>query len=726
MIQMNQSQGTTNPSDSFLEHPDFKKPDFNMLNGFYTDADSADQAVFAEQRSNILLVAGEHYTRKGTNLFRRIRDTKDLSNEQKLRLTKNHIQKICKIYANNILAMNPGVGFEPKDETSIHDQKVSEIHHSVWRDAIERYSLADKMDDWCDSFVQIGEVAVKLFYDPTLGTIKDYENVIDPATGQPAMDLAGQFVKDKTKPIMTGEFVFEEVYGFNLLRPPECKDMKKAEWLCIRKMVDTKELMKKITNEELRAKIGSDQDETYMIFDALAGGYKKSSKQTMVREFYFRPSIIYPQGYFYITTKDGVIAEGELPGGYFPIIFAAFDKIQTTPRGRSPIKTMRPYQVEINRCASKIAEHHITLGDDKLLLQNGTKASAGMSIPGIRTINYTGAKPEVIQGRDGSQYVNTMTANIIELYQVMMVYEDMEEKGDGKLDPYILLYRSAKSKKKFQRYIARFERFLIEIVQLYLKLAKIHLPDDALITKIGKNEQVNIPEFRMMKDTCYEVNIEAQSDDIETKIGKQVFLNHALQYIGQNLKPEDVGKIMKQMPFANVDESFDDFTIDYDTSVNDILALDRGEQPPINQYDNHEYCIKRLTLRTRKPDFKFLAPNIQRNYYAKIALHEKFQARKILEMKRMEQGLIPTGGALITVDFYTNSPTQSGGIKAEKAKLPYESVAWLIKQLEAQGSTQEALAQMSGGAQEEIARMVNGQAGLPGAHIPFRPPQMAG
>ena len=37
-----------------------------------------------------------------------------------------------------------------------------------------------------------------------------------------------------------GEFVFEEIYGFNLLRPPECKDMRKAAWLCIRKMVDKK------------------------------------------------------------------------------------------------------------------------------------------------------------------------------------------------------------------------------------------------------------------------------------------------------------------------------------------------------------------------------------------------------------------------------------------------------------------------------------------------------
>lgn len=693
----------TDPSE-FLE-----KPDINKLNGYYTDGDSADQDIFAEMRSNVLLVAGDHYNKRQARFYKRIRDTRDLSQEQKLRLTKNHVQKICKIYANNILSMNPGVGFTPKDEQSLHDQKVASMHHSVWRNAYERYYLQDKMDDWVDSFVQIGEVAVKLFYDPNLGSVKGYEAQTDPETGNPMMNEFQQEIPDESKPVFEGEFVFEEVYGFNLLRPPECKDMRKAEWLCIRKMTNRNELLRRFKgNDKIETMLRSDQDETYMIFDALNGGYKKSTRQTMIREYYFRPSLLFPNGYFYITTKDGILSEGELPGGLFPIIFAAFDKVQTTPRGRSGIKTMRPYQAEINRASSKIAEHQITLGDDKLLIQNGTKVSAGSQLPGIRSVNFTGAAPTVLQGRSGEQYLSYLQSQISELYQVMMVAEDSMQE-EGKLDPYILLFRSAKQKKKFQRYIARFEKFLIELVHLYLRLAKIHLPDDAVVWAVGKNEQVNIPEFRELPDTCYEIKIEAQSDDIETKLGKQIVLNHALQYVGNQLKPEDIGKLMRQMPFANFDASFDDMTIEYDSSLNDMLALDRGEKPPVGQYEDHKYQMSRLSLRTKKADFRFLSPQVQQNYFQKINLHQQFEAKNQLSIQRAEQGFIPTGGYLVTCDFYLKDPTDSTGLKTKRARVPYQAMEWLLQQLEVQGQNQQALEGMSQGLLAQTADIMGAQ-----------------
>lgn len=700
MLMTNQDAANNNSgSDEDID----KLPDISTLNGFYTDGDTCDQDIFAEMRSNILLASGEHYNRRQSKFYKRIRDTKELSQEQKLRLTKNHTQKICKIYANNVLAANPDVGFTPKDENSLHDMKVTEMHHSVWRDASERYQLEDKKEEWCDSYVQVGEINVKLFWDPNLGNIAGYEPQISPESGNPFLDEYGQMVPDDKRPVMEGEFVFEEVYGFNLLRPPECKDLSKAAWLCIRKMVDKKELLRRYRkDEEKQTKIRSDQDETYVVFDALNGGYKKSVNQTMIREYYFRPSLQFPEGYYYLTTKEGILEEGTLPGGYFPIISRQYDKLKTTPRGRSPIKTMRPYQAEINRAASKMAEHQITLGDDKLLIQNGTKVSAGAALPGVRAINVTGAEPKVLPGRSGEQYLGYMQSQITELYQVMMV-DEMSADNNTQLDPYTLLFRAARDKKRFQRNIRGFNRFLVEIASLYLKLAKIHLPDDVLIWKVGKNEQLNISEFRSLPDTCYEINIEEQSEDIETKLGKQLVMNHVLQYVGPQMKPDDIGKILRQMPYANLDESMDDFTLDYDTSVNDMLALDRGEQPPINQYDNHVYMIKRLTSRTRKADFKFLTPQIQQAYFAKIDMHQQFESKNQLAIQRAEAGLIPTSGYLVTCDFYVKDPTDATGVKTRRARVPYDSMEWLINQLEAQGNGQQKLEDMNSGIQAQMA-----------------------
>ena len=685
---------------------DTKKHNISDLNALYFDGDSCDQQIFSEMRSNILLVAGEHYQRRQSYFYKRIRDSRELSHEQKMRLTKNHIQKIAKTYANNILSMNPGVGFEPKIDGDLHQQKICDLNHDIWRDAFSKYNLDDLMDDWCDEFIQTGEAIVKIFHDPKKGTITGYEQQMDEATGQPALDEVGQPIVDVNRPQYTGEFVFEEVFAFNLLRPSECKDIRRAEWLCIRKMVNKQDLMGSFNDPEIQKFIVPAADETFIIFDGALGGYKRAKNQVMVREYYFRPGWKYPKGYFFITTKEGILAEGELPGGIFPVVVMPADKVPTTPRGRSPVRIMRPYQAEINRSASKIAEHQVTLGDDKLLIQNGTKVSSGVALPGVRALNYTGMTPVILAGRDGSQYLNYMLAQVKELYEVMNVAEDSQE-IPGQLDPYTLLFRSARQKKRFQRYIKRFEKFLVEVVKTYLRLAKVHLSDEELLGAIGKKEQVNIAEYRQAKDVDFEIKVEAQSDDVETKLGKQMILNHVMQYVGPQMKPDQIGKIYRAMPYADADESFDDLLIDNDNATNEILALDRGEQPPVMENDNHEYAGKRLNARMRKPDFKFLNPMIQQNYKMKLQIHSQIDAFQKQQIQRAEQGFIPTSGLLVPCDFYVQDPSDSTGTKTRRARFPYDALNWLLNQLQAQGTAQQSMQDMPQNLQAQYAGHMN-------------------
>jgi len=680
--------------------------DIEALNALHLEGETCDVEIFSEMRSNLLLVSGEHYNRKYSNFFRRLRETKELNSEQKIRLTKNHVQKICKIYSNNIIALAPGVGFEPKNSSELSDQKAAELHESVWQDACEKYSIeTDRIDEWADCFVNIGEVATKIFYDPQGGPVTHFEQLVDEASGQPMFDQMGQPMPDKTKPVFAGAFVFEDIYGFNLRRDPSCKTMDESSYLEIQKMVPLEKLKKMFEGDpEVQKFIKESQDETFIVFDNARGGYQRVKNHAAVREYYFRQSARYPEGYFFITTKEGILAQGVLPGSIFPIVYKAYETIPTTPRGRSPIKQMRPYQVEINRSASKIAEHQITLGDDKLLIQNGTKVSPGMELPGVRSINYTGQEPGVLPGRDGSQYTQYMLSQIQELYQVMGVEEDTLKDQSGQ-EPYTLLFQAASKKRYFQRNVRRFESFLVNVCKTYLKLAKVHLPDDQTIYAVGRNEQINIPEFKNAKDICYQIKVEPQSDDIETKLGKQMVLNHALQYAGAQLKPEDMGKILRQMPYANFDESFDDLTIDYDSAVNDILALDRGQMPQVNQYDNHVYLIKRLSSRMRKADFPFLPPQVQQLYAQIIDQHQQIEAQNQLAVQRAKSGYIPTDGYMAVCDLYVPDPKDP--TTSKRARIPYSSLQWLVQQLEAQGQDLQQLEDMNQGAQAQIANKMS-------------------
>ena len=718
------TETTESPQSSFGDLP--KKHDINELNSLYLDGDSIDQEVFAEMRSNILLNSGEHYNRRQSNFYKRIRDSKELSLEQKLRLTKNHVQNICKKYVNNIMAHQPGVGFTPRVEDDLHCQKNTEFHKKLWQDAKEKYTLDDKMDDWCDDFVQVGEVTVKIFYDPNAGAILGFNPVIDEESGMPTLNEFQEAIPDPSKPVFEGMFIFEEVYGFNLLRPSECKDLRQSEWLCIRKMANKDELKARFKDQPDIAKyVVTSQDETYLVFDGSRGAYRKTKNQVMLREYYFRPCSLYPHGYFYITTKEGILSEGELPGGIFPIITAPFERIQTTPRGRSPVKHMRPYQAEINRSASKIAEHQITLGDDKLILTNTTKVSAGVSLPGVRTVNVSGGpSPTILAGRSGEQYSGYMKDNITEMYQVMNVEEDAEEVAQN-MDPYILLYRAARQKKKFGRWIKRFEKFIIEVCKTYLRLAKLQMTDDAICKAIGEDERANIPEFRNSDDLSFNINIEAEADDIETKFGKQIVFNHTLQYVGSQLTRADIGKIMREAPYANSEGAFDDMTLDYDLSEDEILALDRGETPPISQTDNHQYLLTKLKARMRKRDFRYLSPMIQNNYQQKVMAHEQFISFQLQQQQRAESGFIPTGGYSVTCQMYATDPSDPTGKKTSPVRVPYQSLQWLVQQLQAQGQGQQEIAAMDPSTQSDIMGMMNGAPRLgmppqPGG-MPMRP-----
>jgi hypothetical protein len=652
------------------------------LNDLYTDAETCDKDLFSEMRSNILLIAGDHYAKKA-QVDNIIRSRSDINEQQKVRLTQNHIQKIFKIYVNNIISAAPNVRVTPNTENDLKDKKSAQLRQSVWEHGKKRYRLRERVREWCKDYTGVGEVATKIFWDPNIGDFLGHEEVLDDE---------GQPTGEKT-PAFTGDFVFETLYGFNLLRDRNAQHMRSSPWLITRKMVDTKPLKARYKDDAEKLKfVTEEQNSTFIVFDGQSGSYSRSKNQTLLREMYIRPCMEYPQGYYYVFTQSGILEEGELPFGVFPIVWGGFEQIQTSPRARSPVKHMRPFQAEINRSFSKMAEHQITLGDDKIVVKNGTKLEHGGILPGIRGVKVTGENPTILPGRDGSQYLSYAQAKISELYSVMMVEESMVEKLSGDLDVYALLLRSASQKKMFSEYIQGFEQFLTDVCETFLKLAQHYYPDQMLIPMVGVSEYVNLDEFRNLEPMGYQITLENTSEDIETRLGKQLVLNQAIQYGGQNLTREDFGRLLQSMPFADQDSTFESMTLDDDLADNAILALDRGTPPQVHSEDNHALMIKRLTIRMRKPDFALLPPNIQHNYDQAVKQHEFFEAQRQAKAMAAKNEYIPIDGGLIACDLYVPDPKNA--LSSKRARFPQAALMWLDKQLELQGTAVDRLEQM--------------------------------
>lgn len=697
-----------------------KKHELKDLEKIYLEAESCDKEVFSEMRTNLLLVSGEHYSRRHSRFMNRLRSFKDVSEQQRLRLSKNHTQAICKTFSNHLLSGAPGVAFKPQSEKELQDQKAAELHQAVWKWIKETYEFDERNDEWVDDFTHIGEVATKVTWDDKAGEIIAYEQETDGA-GNPVFEEDGVTPKAGA-PVYEGAFIFEPVYGFNLLRDPAAKDMREARFLIVRKMCNVDDLKAKFP--EKREKITTTEDKTMVVFDASKSDYRSSRNEALVKEFYFKPCAQYPRGYFFITTGNTVLAEGDLPGGVFPIVWQYCERVQTTPRGISIIRTGRPYQAEINRAASKIAEHQITLGDDKLLIQDGTEIAAGIALPGVRSINYAGEKPSILNGRDGSQYLQYMNATIDEYYRVMG-FDDSEEKAQN--EPFALLYRAASQKKKFKRYVARYERYLKKLAYTTMRLAKLYLPDDKIIPAVSRKEAVNIAEFKSTEEIHAQIVIEPQSEDIESKFGRQLFISQTLQYVGGKLDPDTIGRLLRVAPFGNMEESASDLTMNYDKATNMILALDRGDRPIVNQYDKADYMISRLTNRMGQSDFQGLDPSVQQAYAEVVQYYEQSEAQKLRKIQEAQAGFIPVDGYLVTCDLYVPDP--SSPAKSRRARVPYGALRWLLDTLEKQGYSLAALEALSTGAQADIAGLLsnaNPEASPPPENAPVGGSQLYG
>jgi hypothetical protein len=698
------------------------------LNKLYQEAEQCDKHSFAEMRSAILLVAGEHYSKRADKLFERLRDSKNVSHETKIRLTKNHTQKIVKAYVNQIVSAAPGVRVLPQLETELQDKKSAEMNQAVWDQGKQQNDICEsgKIMDWCDDFVQTAEVCTKIYFDPDAGDVIGYEQLTDESgeglfetedgqmvteqiiglaeqVGQP---IQAKPAPDMQKPKKAGMLKFEDYQGFNVLRCPMSKKMDDSPYLILRKMSKLSEL--KLQWPDKKDKIQASEDKTFLVFDASSYGYRQSEKdETLVKEYYYRPCRQYPNGYYVIATEDCKLDEGELPKHgekvLFPVIHEIFDRAPTTPRGVGIVKTVRPYQVEINRTGSKIAEHQMTVGDDKVITMNGSKMSAGATVPGIREVKVTGQPPIVLEGRSGNQFIDYMLSQIEEMYNVAGLNELLQKNSDGQYDVYAMLFQAARKKVFFQRHIARFERYLKNVCMTYLEFARYYLNDEAVVFAVGRRERVNIAEFKNDKGLCYQIKLEPQTTDIESQMGKQVVATQILQYVGSKLEAQDIGKLIKNMPLANFDDSFGDFTMDYDNANNLMLALERGEMPAINPSHNAEYMIQKLNHRMGQADFQFLHEFIQGNYSAKLQEYMQILQEQKDRILRDQQQMIPTTGASVACEIYVaydpNDPS-----KSRRARVPYDALQWLINKLEDQGVLMNSTDQLPMNIQSDLSQ----------------------
>lgn len=722
------------------------------LEKLFTESESCDTDVFNEMKSNTLLVSGKHYQKIQRGLSRNLQ-ARGTDRAKRLRLVKNHTAKGISDIKDILASMTPGVMPYPQNEHEASHSKAAELAKVVWDDGQQKNKFEDLRELFRNSFVTLGEVASKIFYDPTGGGFKGFEQAVDKETGAPLFkDPMGQvttqpkakvkqtvtdpltgmisevevdgaaheLLPDETKPVFRPKIKICKIDPYNLLRPKNATSIKTAKYLIERRMEDIDELKarvraaKGLSDEEKQVRLEAivESGKTPMkIFDGGSGSFQDSEGQCMVKEFYFRQSMEFPKGHFFICVEKAILFEGDLPFGEegedaYPIKWEAYEFYEGSSRGFSPIKRIRPCQAEINRCASSISETQVLLGSDKVILQKGAKFSRGVDQPGIRAYHTTG-EAQVIAGRDGGQYTSYLEYNVEELYRLLGIPENANPISQN-FDPRAELFKKQSQKARFTEAGGRLARFFKANCEAYLFFSQKYADQLELNTILGTALAVDAAEFKNVDRISYKVKLLEVGDDLESAMAKTLELDTILQYAGKDLDKDTLNIILSQYPVVNKTQAFKHLTMDMKNIESDMLALDRGEYRPAMEYDDHPTFIKHFSSRMRERGFQLLGKDVKVMYEKRMNEHKTFIAQQAEALKRAQSEFIPSGGFLAKCDVYWN-PDPSNPTKQERLSLPSESIMWVKKQLDAQGTTQEMMQSIGTGPAAEVANMISSE-----------------
>ena len=103
----------------------------------------------------------------------------------------------------------------------------------------------------------------------------------------------------------------------------------------------------------------------------------------------------------------------------------------------------------------------------------------------------------------------------------------------------------------------------------------------------------------------------------------------------------------------------------------------------------------------RKADFEFLSDEVKASYQQIYDMYVQIEADEKQKIQEAALGFIPMSGMAVVCDLYVPDPNNSS--KTMRARVPYDSLTWLLKRLEEQGASQAGLMEQQQGVIADIA-----------------------
>lgn len=362
-------------------------------------------------------------------------------------------------------------------------------------------------------------------------------------------------------------------------------------------------------------------------FLSAVGIQNGGKKYVSLKEFWCKPCKMFPDGALVTLAGDVLLnfAEGAIhKHGEYPVT-----KFEHVPTGRfygdSVINDLIPIQKEFNRTRSQLIEAKNRMAKPQLIAQRGS----------IDTSKVTSEPGLIIQYTPGYQPPTPLPLTAMPAYvtqELDRCQADMDdissqhEVSRGQTPPGVsaataISFLNEQDETKLAFSIASIEEGCERIGGHLLSHADQFWESERMIRVVGDNgtyETMMFSQKHLKSNT--DLKIEAGSAMPTSLAAKQAFITE-LGKMGW-VQPQQA---MRYLGLAETGRMYEDLTIDLRHQERENLRMARGEEVPVNTWDNDAAHIEALNTFRKKQQFEYLPD----------ATKELFERHYMLHMQRM-------------------------------------------------------------------------------------------
>lgn len=383
--------------------------------------------------------------------------------------------------------------------------------------------------------------------------------------------------------------------------------------------------------------------------------YREEKNSVIVKEYWEKPSSIYPKGRR-ITVANGVLlfesddigfgnedkTERELP--FFPFIHIV---IPGRVAGQSIIENLIPVQRERNKSRSQIIKNKDLLGsppwvaeEDSLI--NEIEGEAG------EIVYYSADAKNPPRMEQPPSMSADVYKNIDQCDEELFFISGQGEASHGslpdgqKLSGVGLSILQEQDDTKLSPTVQNFERCKAQYMSYILKIIKFKYSIERTVKYSGTNSQLEAVTFKGSELTSTDVRVVAGSALPQSKAAKQEFV---FSLIDKGvLNPEkDQQKILNLLELGTTDNLYDDYSIDYNHALGEIDKWRKGNMSPIvRDFYNHDVHIKVHDKFRKSDEYEQLPQNMQQYIDGHVQQHKQFIQQALVGMMQQPNMIQPT------------------------------------------------------------------------------------